>query len=521
MAKSFFNNFWIPLASVALAISFNSCSGSEKKESADNSRPNIIFIFADDLGYGELGCYGQKKIETPNIDRLASDGMIFKQYYSGSPVCAPSRCVLLTGLHSGKAQIRSNDEMGSRGDVWSYEAMLADPYLEGQRPLKEGTFTIGKMLQSIGYTTGIVGKWGLGYPESEGIPNKQGFDFFFGYNCQRQAHTYYPVHLWKNEEKVYLNNDTVAPHDWLKGADPYDMKSYSRYTLNTYSPDVMAGEITGFVNENKDRPFFLYWATTIPHVPLQAPKKWVDYYVQKFGDEEPYIGQEGRGGYFPCRYPRATYAAMISYLDEQVGQLVQQLKDLGLYENTLIMFSSDNGPIGPNAPWFESAAPFLAQADHIKGHLNEGGVRVPLIATWPKVIEPGTTNEHVSIAYDLMPTLAEITGAEIPADISGISYLPTLKGEKQKQHEYLYWEFPSYTGQMAVRLGNHKAIRKNMLKGNLEWELYDVVNDPLESKNIASEHPEIIEKVNDIVSREHTESIYERFRFTVLGEQAM
>jgi arylsulfatase A-like enzyme len=280
----------------------------------------------------------------------------------------------------------------------------------------------------------------------------------------------------------------------------------------------MFDEITQFVDENKKNPFFLYWATPIPHLPLQAPQRWVDYYVDKFGDEEPYEGVVGRGGYFPCRYPRATYAGMISYLDEQVGMLVQQLKDLGIYENTLIMFTSDNGPIGPYAQWFESAGPFRTESGALKGNVNEGGIRVPMIATWPKVIKPGTSTDHISAAYDLMPTVADITRVKAPADISGISFLPTLQGKVQKQHEFLYWEFPSYTGQMAVRLGNYKALRKNMLKGNLKWELYDLDSDPGELVDISANNPDIIAKVEEIVAREHTESMYERFRFRVLGE---
>jgi arylsulfatase A-like enzyme len=516
------NKIFSAIIPLIILKGFASCSGTDRKDAADLSRPNIIYILADDLGYGELGCYGQKKIETPNIDRLASDGMIFTQHYTGAPVCAPARCILLTGLHSGKAQIRSNDPMGERGNVWDYHAMLADPTLEGSRPLKAGTETIGTLLQSAGYKTAIVGKWGLGPPYSEGEPNKQGFDLFYGYNCQRQAHTFYPVHLWKNNERVYLNNDTVAPHSWLpEGADPYNMDNYAPYRLNDYSPDLMFREIEQFIDENKSTPFFLYWATPIPHLPLQAPQKWVDHYFHKFGDEEPYVGREGRGGYFPCRYPKATYAGMISYLDEQVGQLVRQLKDLGLYENTLIMFSSDNGPIGPYTTWFESAAPFRTQADHIKGHLNEGGIRVPMIATWPKVIKAGSSTDHISAAYDIMPTVADIVKVEAPENISGLSFLPTMKGQQQKQHEFLYWEYPSSTGQMAIRMGNFKAIRKNMMKGNLKWELYDLEKDPLEARDIAAEHHEVITRVEEIVSREHTESIHEGFRFRVLGEQVM
>ena len=507
------------IGSLGFVAGFSSCSSVSGDTDPDLTRPNIIYILSDDLGYGELGCYGQEKIETPNLDRLASDGMIFTDHYTGSPVSAPARCILLTGMHSGRAQIRSNDELPERGDVWNYHAVIEDPSLEGQRPLKAGTVTIGSMLQPAGYKTAIVGKWGLGPPDSEGAPNKQGFDFFFGYNCQRQAHTFYPVHLWKNDRRVYLDNDTVAPHGWLgENDDPYDPASYAPYNLNDYSPTLMFEQITGFVNENHGNPFFLYWADPIPHLPLQAPQRWVDHYVEKFGDEEPYRGREGHGGYFPVRYPRATYAAMISYLDENVGRLVQQLRDLGIYENTLIIFTSDNGPIGPYTPWFQSAEPFRTGSGYNKGHLNEGGIRVPMIASWPAVIEPGSKNDHNSVFYDVMPTLAEITGAETPEDISGTSFFPVLRGEGQPQPEFLYWEFPGYGGQMAVRMGNMKALRKDMHAGNLVWELYDLDNDPREMNDISSIHPDIIEKVEEVVAREHTVSENPLFRFRVLGE---
>lgn len=517
--NSIIHNSLLGIGSFGLIAGFSNFSCSGGKVSSDNTSPNIIYILADDMGYGDLGCYGQTKIETPNIDRLAAEGMIFTNHYSGCAVSAPARCTLLTGLHSGKAQVRSNDPMPERGDVQNYLAMFADPALEGNRPLIAGTFTIGTMLKSAGYTTGIVGKWGLGAPGTDGLPNKLGFDYFYGYVCQRQAHTYYPLHLWENEQRVFLNNDTVPPHTPLpEGADPLDPESYAPYTLKDYSAELMFSKITWFVEENKEKQFFLYWATTIPHLPLQAPKEWVDYYVKKFGDEEPYTGRKGGGGYFPCRYPRATYAAMISYLDEQVGQLVKQLKDEGLYENTLIIFSSDNGPIGPNVAWFKSAAPFRSEAGYIKGSLNEGGIREPMIVSWPGVIKPGSVSNHISAFYDVMPTLAEITGAEIPHDLSGISFFDELKGKKQKQHEYLYWEFPSSGGQMAVRIGNLKAIRKNMHKGNLKWELYNLEKDPAELSDISADNPEIITRVEEIVSIEHTPSPYIGFRFKVLGE---
>ena len=512
-------NSLLGVGSFGITAGFNSCSCNAGRTDPDTTRPNIIYILADDIGYGEIGCYGQTYIETPNLDQLAAEGMIFTDHYTSSPSSAPARCQLLTGLHSGKAQIRANDEMPERGDVWDYQTMLANPVMEGQRPLKAGTFTIGTLLQSAGYKTAIVGKWGLGTPFSTGAPNQQGFDFFYGYYCQRQAHTYYPVHLWRNDKRHYLTNDVVAPHDWLpEDADPYDLSSYDPYNLNDYSSALMFEEITRFVYENTNNPFFLYWATPIPHLPLQAPQKWVDYYVDKFGDEEPYTGTEGRGGYFPVRYPRATYAAMISYLDENIGKLVQQLKELGLYENSLIIFTSDNGPTDFVMNWFDSAEPFRSEAGYVKTQLNEGGIRMPMIATWPEVIEPGSVTGHISAHYDVLPTLTDITDISTPDDVSGMSFLPTLKGERQEQPEFLYWEFPARGGQMAVRMGNFKALRKNMHYGNLEWELFDLDEDPKELKDISAMHPEVIDKVEEIVAKEHTVSPYERFRFPVLGE---
>lgn len=495
----------------------DSMSAAEKYN--DVSRPNIIYILADDIGYGEMGFLGQMQIETPNLDQLATEGMVFTDHYTSSPSCAPARCMLLTGLHSGKAQIRANDEMPERGDVWDYQVMLSNPVMEGQRSLKAGTVTIGSLLQSVGYKTAVIGKWGLGAPYSTGLPNQQGFDFFYGYLCQRQAHTFYPVHLWRNDKRHYLFNDVVPPHDHLPDdADPYDLNSYDPYNLNDYSSELMFEEITRFVDKNANNHFFLYWATPIPHLPLQAPKKWVDYYVKKFGDEEPYTGREGRGGYFPTRYPRATYAGMISYLDENVGKMVQQLKDLGLYDNTLIIFTSDNGPTDFVMDWFDSAEPFRSEPGYVKTHLNEGGIRMPMIAVWPHVINPGSKTDHISAHYDVLPTLTDITGISTPEEVSGMSFLPTLKGENQQQPEFLYWEFPARGGQMAVRIGKFKALRKNMHNGNLEWELFDLDRDPKELDDISSSHPEVIRKVEEIVAREHTVSQNERFRFPVLGE---
>ncbi len=487
-----------------------------------HKKPNIIYILADDLGYGDLGCYGQNKIETPHIDRLAREGKGFTQFYAGSPVCAPSRCVLLTGKHTGHAFIRGNHEWGERGEVWNFAKAVEDPNLEGQYPIPENTTTIGTLLQSAGFTTGIVGKWGLGGPLSHGIPSKQGFDFFFGYNCQRQAHTYYPKHLWKNEEKVWLDNELIVPGTKLdEGANPYDPASYDKFNQSDYAPDLMFEEILGFVKENQQNPFFLYWASPIPHVPIQAPQRWVDYYVQKFGDEEPYLGQHG---YFPARYPHATFAAMVSYLDENVGRLVETLKELGLYDNTLILFTSDNGAGiggGSTAEWFDSAAPFMSQRGRTKGTVYEGGIRTPLIAVWPGHIKADSKSDHISAFYDVMPTLCELTGVATPEDTDGISFLPALLDiQEQHQHEFLYWEFPSYGGQQAVRIGKWKGMRRNILsEDNIDIQLFDLETDLQEQNNVAAQHPEVVEKIREIMSTARSVPQVERFKMPALGDE--
>ncbi len=495
-----------------------SCSNPGNK--TDSQPPNIIFILADDLGYGELGCYGQQKIETPNIDKLAKSGMKFSQHYSGAPVCAPARCVLLTGKHSGHSYIRGNDEWETRGDVWNYYAMLSDSTLEGQSPLPSKTNTIAKVLKKAGYTTGMVGKWGLGAPQTESIPTKMGFDYFIGYNCQRQAHTYFPVHLYLNDSRLYLDNDTVAPNTKLsKESNPENEDSYSNFTLTDYAPDIMFDGMINFVEENKDNPFFLYWATPLPHVPIQAPKKWIDHYRLKFGDEKPYLGEKG---YFPQQFPKAGYAAMISYLDERVGQLIQILKDNNIYEKTIIIFTSDNGPTyagGVDPEFFNSAGPFNNNYGWTKGFVNEGGLRVPFIISWPFRIEENMQTNHISAFHDLMPTLCDIANIEIPQNIDGVSFLPTvLNNGLQTKHEYLYWEFPEYGGQQAVRLGNWKAIRKNIRDGNLDIELYDLNVDIKEDNNIASKHPDIISKVKEIMELEHETPEIDKFKLSNLGD---
>ncbi|MDF1864075.1 MAG: arylsulfatase [Saprospiraceae bacterium] len=497
---------------------FSACQNvvSENTETTQ-TKPNIIFIMADDLGYGELGCYGQEKIETPNIDDLAKRGMKFSQFYSGAPVCAPARCILLTGKHAGHAHVRGNDEWKARGKVWDYEAMWENPYLEGQRPLPDSVITMGEVLQKEGYKTGIVGKWGLGAPTTEGVPNKQGFDFFYGYNCQRQAHTLYPMHLWRNDIRDTLNNKMVPPHsNMAEGADPSDPASYVDFELNDYAPEMMHQEALNFMESNQENPFFLYYASPLPHVPLQAPKRWVEHYQQKFGEEEPYTGK----GYFPNRTPQATYAAMISYLDEQVGDLVTKLKEMGVYENTLIIFTSDNGPTyagGADTPFFDSAKPFKTEHGWGKGFTHEGGVRVPMIASWPNQIQPKTESDHPSIFYDVLPTFCDILNIDVP-ETDGISFLPSLLNQPQKSHDFLYWEFPAYKGQQAVRMGKWKGIRKKILEGNMKIELYNLETDIQEQNDVSEANSEIVKQIEAIMLQEHTPATIERFKMEALGD---
>lgn len=479
---------------------------------------NIIYVLADDLGYGELGCYGQKLIETPNIDKLAQEGMVFTNYYSGSPVSAPARCVLLTGKHSGHSGIRGNDEREERGNVWDFLEVEKDSTLEGQQSLPEGSLTFVSLLQQKGYKTGAVGKWGLGAPGTESLPGDHGFDFFYGYNCQRQAHTYYPYHLYRNEQREYLGNETPVPNTMLdSGADPYDMASYAKYTSNIYSPDKMQEEAMTFIKENKNAPFFLYYATPLPHVPIQAPQRLVDHYVKKFGDEKPY---EGQAGYFPTRYPHAGYAAMVTYIDEKVGELVNYLKENNLYDNTMIIISSDNGPTfngGSDSSWFNSGGPFRSEYGWGKCFLKEGGIRVPLIVTWKDGIKAGTTSDFMCVSYDMFATISDLTGVEGIPETDGISLVPTLTNKGiQRKHDYLYWEFMDLDGQQAVRFGNWKGIRNQVKKGNGDIELYNLDTDIQELNNVASQHPEIVRRMEEIMKEEHITPFYKIFRVDLL-----
>jgi len=505
--REFLKTTGLMIGSAAVASPLlNSCRTFRKK-------PNIVFILADDLGYGELGCYGQDIIKTPHIDTLADQGMIFSQHYAGSPVCAPSRCVLLSGKHTGQAYIRGNDEWEERGEVWDYSRMEENPKLEGQRPIPAETVTIAEKLQQSGYMTACIGKWGLGPAFSEGSPVKQGFNLFFGYICQRQAHNYCPTHLWKNEEIFPLQNKFVPPGTTLPDdADPYDPKNYKKFMQKDYAPDFMLKEALHFIESNKSEPFFLFYPTPLPHVSLQVPEMYVHMYRDIIGEEEPYAG----GHYYPCRYPRATYAGMITCLDDQVGKIVQKLRDIGIYENTLIIFTSDNGPTyagGADTQFFNSAGIFDESYGRGKGFIYEGGIRVPLVAQWPGIIEPGTSSDHISAFWDYFPTFCDITGAESPEHLRGISFLPALQNRKdQNQHQFLYWEFPAYGGQQAVRMGKWKGIRKNIFKGNMQIELYNLDSDPLEKQNIAAAYPAVVKKIEQIMKKEHTAPELENFR---------
>jgi arylsulfatase A-like enzyme len=503
------------LSLFAAALLF-SCAKQEETP----RKPNIVYILADDLGFGEVGYQGQKKIHTPNIDELAASGMVFTNHYSGAPVCAPARCILLTGKHGGHAYIRGNDEWRERGEVWDYAKAAADPNLEGQRPLPTGTITLASILQGQGYKTGIIGKWGLGAPLTESIPTKMGFDYFYGYNCQRQAHNLYPPHMWENETKVQLNNPIVVPNTKLEeGADLNDPASYSKYQQQDYAPTLMHEKALSFIEENKDQPFFLYYASPLPHVPLQAPISDVDKYESEFGDEAPYDGSKG---YFPTRYPHATYAAMITLLDQQIGEVRAKLRELGLEENTIIVVTSDNGPTytgGVDFDYFESSAPFTNGYGRTKGFVYEGGIRIPMLVNWPGKVEAGTKTDHISAFYDVMPTICDLLGIAPPADADGKSFLPTLLGKEQEAHEYLFWEYPEYGGQQAVRMGKWKAVRQNIVKeNNLEIELYNLSTDPGEQYNVAGANPEIVKKMEEIMKKEHTTAALDRFKMAALGD---
>lgn len=475
--------------SVLLASLLLAAPGCTSVETVDR-RPNVIYVLADDLGWAELGSYGQDRIRTPHLDRLAAEGLRFTQHYSGSPVCAPSRCVLLTGLHTGHAVVRANWENGGWGEH--------EP--EGQYPLPPETRTLGEAFQEAGYATAAIGKWGNGGPGTTGHPNAQGFDHFFGYLCQRRAHNYYPHHLWRNGERVDLEgNAWFSAHQRLDEplADP---AAYAeRYASAQYAPALCRDEALGFVRDHADEPFFLLYASNIPHVALQAPDADLDAYPAEW-DAEPYLGQRG---YLPHPSPRRAYAAMVSHLDREVGALLDLLDELELADDTIVMFSSDNGPTfngGSDSAFFESAAHLRG----LKASVYEGGLRVPFLARWPGRIAAGSESDHVSAFQDVFPTLAELCGLDVGAEVDGISLAPTLLGrDAQPEHELLYWEL---RGQQALRAGPWKAVRRKLDQGDTALELYHLGDDESESTDVAAEHPEVVARLEGLLEAAHTPS---------------
>lgn len=468
----------IVLATVFLLMACN----QKKTDKRELKKPNIIYILADDLGYGDLSCYGQSKFSTPNIDKLAEKGIKFTQHYSGSTVCAPSRSSLMTGRHTGHTFIRGNYERPP----------------EGQYPLKGEAVTMAEVLKEAGYATGAFGKWGLGYPGSEGDPNKQGFDTFFGYNCQMLGHHYYPYFLRSNRDSLVL-------------------KANAGKQRGVYAPQLIHDKTLEFIEAHKDEPFFCYVPSIIPHAELLAPEKYMKMYRGKFEPEHSYKGVDDgekfrKGAYCSQPEAHAAFAAMIHLLDEQVGEIVAKVEELGLSDNTLIIFTSDNGPHlegGAQPDYFNSNGPFKGY----KRDLYEGGIRVPFVACWPGMIKEGTESKHISAFWDMMPTFADMAGIACPDDIDGISMLPTLLSSGvQKQHEYLYWEFHVWGGRKAARIGDYKAVQYGISKDpDAPIELYDLSLDAGETDNIAEQHPDIIAKVKDLFENGRVES--ELFKF--------
>lgn len=460
---------------------------------AANPPLNIVFILADDLGHRELGCFGQQKIRTPNLDRLAAQGQMLTQHYSGNAVCAPSRCVLMTGKHPGHAWIRNNSE--------------ARP--EGQLPIPAAEVTLAEVLKSKGYITGAFGKWGLGGPGTEGDPLRQGFDRFFGYNCQRHAHSYYPDYLWNNAEKIPLDNHPPVPgHAKLPAdADPANPASYAPFQGSDYAPDRIRDAALQFIRENRERPFFLYFPSTLPHVALHVPNQELNPYLELGWNDPPFTA--ARGGYTPHFTPRAAYAAMISRLDSDAGAILAELDRLQLTERTLVVFSADNGTTHlqeeVDVPFFNSVGSLRG----LKGSLYEGGVRVPTIARLPGVIPPNSENNFVSGFEDWLPTIAELAG--IPASqlptADGISLTQTLRGLPQPPRQSLYREFPGYGGQQSIRVGDWKLIRQQLSKKNLTTtQLFNLHDDPNETTDLAPKHPEIVAKLSQQMQAERTPS---------------
>jgi len=421
---------------------------------ATDATPNIIFILADDLGYGDLGCYGQKKIKTPNIDKLAAGGMRFTDFYAGSTVCAPSRCCLMTGLHTGHARIRGNDTV----------------------PLRPDDTTVAEILKNAGYATSLFGKWGLGEPDTTGVPNKKGFDEFFGYLNQVHAHDSYPEFLWQNEEKFPLEGNK-------NGAK------------KEFSNDLFTSKAADYLNRMKDgsKPFFLYLAYTIPHANNELGAKTGNGI--EVPSDAPYTSEN-----WP--QPERNFAASITRMDSDIGKLMDLLKKIDLDHKTIVFFSSDNGPHhegGHSDKFFESSGPLRGA----KRDLYEGGIRVPLIVRWPEQIKGGSINDHPLAFWDFQPTAAELAGAEAPKNVDGLSFLPTLLGKSQADHPYLYWEFHEKGFSQAIRSGTWKAVRINI---NSPLELFDLKNDASETKNIPGSSIEIVQRIEKLFETARTDS---------------
>ena len=450
-------------------------------------KPNIVFILADDLGFGEVGCYGQEKIKTPHLDQLAKDGMRFTHHYTGAAVCAPARCVLLTGRHLGHAEIRNNGD-SKNGRLFP-----------GQWPITAEAITIAESLKTTGYATGGFGKWGLGPTDSTGSPIRQGFDRFYGYNCQRNAHSFYPPFLDDDEGIDPINKNPIPGHKrQLKGEVLADT-----YRAETYAPDRILEEAINFIDQHKAKPFFLYLPFVEPHVAMHPPQEWMDRYPKEWDEEKG--AYRGQNGYLPHPRPRAGYASMISDLDEHIGTVLARLKKHGLDDNTIVIFTSDNGPThssrdpkfnvgGVDTDFFNSKGDLRGY----KGSLYEGGIRVPTIVRWPGKTKPGSTTAAPSYFPDWFPTLCTIAGAEKPKNLDGSDLVPVLSGQKFQRTKPMLWEFHGYGLQLAVTDFPWKAIRQQTRKRNSKWELYNLEKDPNEKTNLAAKHPKILNRLKDI-----------------------
>jgi len=428
-------------------------------------KPNIIYILVDDMGYGDPSCFGQQTLKTPHLDAMAEGGLLFTQHYAGSTVCAPSRCVLMTGLHTGHCRVRTN----------------------GNEKLTDADMTVAQVLKKAGYRTGCIGKWGVGRPGLTD-PNDRGFDYFYGYVCMNHAHNCYPNFIVRNGEKVPLRN--VLEEKWRNHRYPGTGVAAKKVD---FVPHLCQKEVVQFIDRNKAKPFFLYYALNIPHANNEGGRQ---------GMEVPSHGEFADKDW---PEPEKGFAAMISYIDGYVKEILDKLHAEGLEKKTLVLFTSDNGPHqegGHQMEYFDSNGPLRGK----KRDLYEGGVRVPTIARWPGVIKPGGKTDHVSGFQDMLPTFAELAGVEAPKT-DGISMAATLLGKGgQKKHEYLYWEFYEGGGKKAVLKGKWKGIRLNTYKKpDGPIELYDITADLSEQKNVASEHPEIVADMARIMKAEHTD----------------